>query len=70
MSGRYIRCSATVSVTTGTTLELGARIAKKHAPRNPTAGRRMRHHKVAAARPASPRALSTVQGDGTARTAP
>src|ERR1022692_4523842 len=52
-SGRYIRCSAIVSVATGTTLELAARTAKKLAPRNPMAGRRppdkrprdRRHHR-------------------------
>ena len=34
-SGRYIRCSDTVWLTSGTTLELGARMAKNHAAQKP-----------------------------------
>ncbi len=37
--GRYIRRSAATSVTIGTKLEVGARMRKNHAPRNPSAGR-------------------------------
>ena len=41
-SGRYIRCSAIVWATNGTTLELGDRMRKNQAPRNPRAGRATR----------------------------
>ncbi|MDR0352065.1 MAG: hypothetical protein LBI02_01470 [Opitutaceae bacterium] len=36
-SARYMRCSATVCVDTGTKLELGASIRKNHAPKKPAA---------------------------------
>ena len=55
-SGRYIRCSATVCVTTGTTLEVGAKIAKNHAPRKPTFGHR--HNATTVAAPSNPSAIA------------
>src|SRR5690349_22004667 len=39
-SGRYMRRSAITSVTIGTKLDVGARMPKNHAPRNPTGRRR------------------------------
>ena len=41
-NGRYIRCSAMTCVATGTMLDVGARIAKNHAPRKPIFGHRQR----------------------------
>jgi hypothetical protein len=38
-SGKYIRCSAAISVGIGRTLDVGASVRKNHAPANP-AGRR------------------------------
>src|SRR4030095_16621619 len=49
-SGRYMRCSATVCVTSGTTLDVGARTTKNHAPANPSTGRRTSAHAVAPTR--------------------
>ena len=43
-----MRCSAIVWPTSGSTLELGARIRKNHAPRQPSAGRRTSAQAVAA----------------------
>ena len=57
-SGRYIRRSAATSVTIGTKLELGARIRKNHAPKNPSAGARRSAHKV----PASSAAMTAAAG--------
>src|SRR5690349_4050613 len=50
--GRYMRCSAPDCVMTGTTLELGARMQKKQAPRKPS-GRYRREHKAASVAAAS-----------------
>jgi len=41
MVGRYMRRSAAISVTMGSTLDVGARITNAHAPRNPH--QRLRH---------------------------
>jgi hypothetical protein len=45
-----MRCSAATSVTIGTTLELGARIAKNQAPANAAGARRSSPHAVPASR--------------------
>ena len=39
-SGRYIRCSAAISVTIGITLDVGARMPNNQAPANPIGIRR------------------------------
>ena len=49
-SERYILCSAMISVETGITLELGARMTKNQAPTNPMGEFRRRSAHVAAAR--------------------
>ncbi len=49
-SARYIRRSAIVWVMIGTTLEVGARIAKNQAPAKPRTGRRRRATAVARTR--------------------
>ena len=43
MSGRYMRRSAPTSVAIGTMLDVGARVMKNQAPRNPHFGRRARY---------------------------
>ena len=45
-SGRYIRCSNATS-RMGTILEVGARMARNHSPRNPHVGRRIKAQIVA-----------------------